>query len=117
MVAGDVVINRYEGPKGGLSMQEMLYPTYLKAKGLGKECELITDDHFSGGTSGLSIGHFASEAASGGGIGLVEEGVLLSILASKPYKYAARRWMRVKNHGNLYLVCVKSHLPLKLMPC
>ncbi|WP_299081442.1 dihydroxy-acid dehydratase [uncultured Paraglaciecola sp.] len=75
VVAGDVVIIRYEGPKGGPGMQEMLYPTtYLKAKGLGKECALITDGRFSGGTSGLSIGHCAPEAASGGGIGLVEEG-------------------------------------------
>ncbi|MBU3005812.1 dihydroxy-acid dehydratase [Paraglaciecola arctica] len=75
IVAGDVVIIRYEGPKGGPGMQEMLYPTtYLKAKGLGKQCALITDGRFSGGTSGLSIGHCAPEAASGGGIGLVEEG-------------------------------------------
>lgn len=73
--AGDVVIIRYEGPKGGPGMQEMLYPTsYLKSKGLGKACALITDGRFSGGTSGLSIGHCSPEAASGGGIGLVEEG-------------------------------------------
>ncbi|RDV24833.1 dihydroxy-acid dehydratase [Alteromonas aestuariivivens] len=73
--AGDVVIIRYEGPKGGPGMQEMLYPTsYLKSKGLGKSCALITDGRFSGGTSGLSIGHCSPEAASGGGIGLVEEG-------------------------------------------
>ena len=75
VIAGDVVVIRYEGPKGGPGMQEMLYPTtYLKAKGLGKQCALITDGRFSGGTSGLSIGHCAPEAASGGGIGLVEEG-------------------------------------------
>lgn len=75
VVAGDVVVIRYEGPKGGPGMQEMLYPTtYLKAKGLGKSCALITDGRFSGGTSGLSIGHCAPEAASKGGIGLVEEG-------------------------------------------
>ncbi|WP_018862717.1 MULTISPECIES: dihydroxy-acid dehydratase [unclassified Thioalkalivibrio] len=73
--AGDVVIIRYEGPKGGPGMQEMLYPTsYLKSKGLGKECALITDGRFSGGTSGLSIGHVSPEAAQGGAIGLIEEG-------------------------------------------
>jgi len=86
VVAGDVVIIRYEGPKGGPGMQEMLYPTtYLKAKGLGKACALITDGRFSGGTSGLSIGHCAPEAASGGGIGLVEEGdtILIDIPARK----------------------------------
>ncbi len=72
--AGDVVVIRYEGPKGGPGMQEMLYPTsYLKSKGLGKACALITDGRFSGGTSGLSIGHVSPEAAEGGLIGLVEE--------------------------------------------
>ncbi|MGD9659869.1 MAG: dihydroxy-acid dehydratase [Porticoccaceae bacterium] len=72
---GDVVLIRYEGPKGGPGMQEMLYPTsYLKSKGLGKACALITDGRFSGGTSGLSIGHVSPEAASGGNIGLVREG-------------------------------------------
>jgi len=78
--AGDVVIIRYEGPKGGPGMQEMLYPTsYLKSKGLGKACALITDGRFSGGTSGLSIGHVSPEAAEGGPIGLVEEGDLVMI--------------------------------------
>ncbi len=73
--AGDVVVIRYEGPKGGPGMQEMLYPTsYLKSKGLGKACALITDGRFSGGTSGLSIGHASPEAASGGNIGLVQNG-------------------------------------------
>jgi dihydroxy-acid dehydratase len=73
--AGDVVVIRYEGPKGGPGMQEMLYPTtYLKAKGLGKACALITDGRFSGGTSGLSIGHVSPEAAEGGLIALVETG-------------------------------------------
>jgi dihydroxy-acid dehydratase len=73
--AGDVVVIRYEGPKGGPGMQEMLYPTsYLKSKGMGKECALITDGRFSGGTSGLSIGHVSPEAAEGGLIGLVETG-------------------------------------------
>ena len=72
---GDIVVIRYEGPKGGPGMQEMLYPTsYLKSKGLGKQCALLTDGRFSGGTSGLSIGHVSPEAASGGAIGLVEEG-------------------------------------------
>ena len=75
VVAGDIVIIRYEGPKGGPGMQEMLYPTsYLKSKGLGKACALLTDGRFSGGTSGLSIGHASPEAASGGAIGLVREG-------------------------------------------
>ncbi|SEQ27157.1 dihydroxy-acid dehydratase [Amphritea atlantica] len=73
--AGDVVIVRYEGPKGGPGMQEMLYPTsYIKSKGLGKECALLTDGRFSGGTSGLSIGHVSPEAAAGGAIGLVRNG-------------------------------------------
>ncbi len=72
---GDVVLIRYEGPRGGPGMQEMLYPTsYLKSKGLGKDCALITDGRFSGGSSGLSIGHVSPEAAEGGTIGLVEEG-------------------------------------------
>ena len=75
IVAGDVVVIRYEGPKGGPGMQEMLYPTsYLKSKGLGKVCALLTDGRFSGGTSGLSIGHASPEAAEGGAIALVEEG-------------------------------------------
>ncbi len=80
IVAGDVVIIRYEGPKGGPGMQEMLYPTsYLKSKGLGKACALVTDGRFSGGTSGLSIGHCSPEAASGGAIALVEEGDQIAI--------------------------------------
>ncbi len=78
--AGDVVIIRYEGPRGGPGMQEMLYPTsYLKSKGLGKACALVTDGRFSGGTSGLSIGHASPEAASGGAIALVEEGDRIDI--------------------------------------
>jgi len=80
IVAGDIVVIRYEGPKGGPGMQEMLYPTsYLKARGLGKECALLTDGRFSGGTSGLSIGHASPEAADGGAIGLVEEGDTIEI--------------------------------------
>lgn len=78
--AGDVVVIRYEGPKGGPGMQEMLYPTsYLKSKGLGKACALVTDGRFSGGTSGLSIGHVSPEAAEGGVIALIEEGDLVEI--------------------------------------
>jgi dihydroxy-acid dehydratase len=78
--AGDVVVIRYEGPKGGPGMQEMLYPTsYLKSKGLGKACALITDGRFSGGTSGLSIGHISPEAAEGGVIALVAEGDRIAI--------------------------------------
>ncbi|MGA1741274.1 MAG: dihydroxy-acid dehydratase [Pseudohongiellaceae bacterium] len=80
IVAGDVVVIRYEGPKGGPGMQEMLYPTsYLKSKGLGKDCALLTDGRFSGGTSGLSIGHASPEAAEGGEIGLVNEGDTIEI--------------------------------------
>jgi len=78
--AGDVVVIRYEGPKGGPGMQEMLYPTtYLKSMGLGKECALLTDGRFSGGTSGLSIGHASPEAADGGTIGLVRPGDTIAI--------------------------------------
>jgi len=78
--AGDVVVITYEGPKGGPGMQEMLYPTtFLKSKGLGKACALITDGRFSGGTSGLSIGHVSPEAAEGGDIALVEDGDLIEI--------------------------------------
>jgi len=80
VTAGDVVIVRYEGPKGGPGMQEMLYPTsYIKSKGLGKACALFTDGRFSGGTSGLSIGHASPEAAAGGAIGLVRSGDLIKI--------------------------------------
>ena len=80
IVAGDVVLIRYEGPKGGPGCQEMLYPTsYLKSRHLGKDCALITDGRFSGGSSGLSIGHVSPEAAEGGAIGLVEEGDTIEI--------------------------------------
>lgn len=80
IVAGDIVVIRYEGPKGGPGMQEMLYPTsYLKSKCLGNACALLTDGRFSGGTSGLSIGHVSPEAAEGGAIGLVEEGDMIEI--------------------------------------
>ena len=80
VVKGDVVVIRYEGPKGGPGMQEMLYPTsYLKSKHLDKDCALITDGRFSGGTSGLSIGHVSPEAASGGEIGIIEDGDMIDI--------------------------------------
>ncbi len=80
VTAGDVVVIRYEGPKGGPGMQEMLYPTtYLKSMGLGKACALLTDGRFSGGTSGLSIGHASPEAANGGTIGLVKQGDMITI--------------------------------------
>ncbi len=80
IVAGDIVLIRYEGPKGGPGMQEMLYPTsYMKSKGLGKQCALLTDGRFSGGTSGLSIGHVSPEAAEGGDIALVNEGDIINI--------------------------------------
>ena len=78
--AGDVVVIVYEGPKGGPGMQEMLYPTsYIKSRHLGKTCALITDGRFSGGTSGLSIGHLSPEAAAGGNIGLVRDGDIIEI--------------------------------------
>ena len=81
---GDVVIIRYEGPKGGPGMQEMLYPTsYLKSKGLGKKCALLTDGRFSGGTSGLSVGHVSPEAAAGGTLALIKNGDLIEINISK----------------------------------
>jgi dihydroxy-acid dehydratase len=100
IVAGDVVVIRYEGPKGGPGMQEMLYPTsYLKSKGLGKVCALITDGRFSGGSSGLSVGHISPEAAEGGAIALIEEDDTLEIdipnrslrLAVSDEEIAARR--------------------------
>jgi dihydroxy-acid dehydratase len=80
VAAGDIVLIRYEGPKGGPGMQEMIYPTsYLKSRGLGKRCALVTDGRFSGGSSGLSIGHVSPEAAEGGAIGLVEDGDRIEI--------------------------------------
>ena len=80
VVAGDVVVIIYEGPKGGPGMQEMLYPTsYIKSRHLGKQCALITDGRFSGGTSGLSIGHISPEAARGGNVGLLRDGDIIEI--------------------------------------
>jgi dihydroxy-acid dehydratase len=98
--AGDVVVVRYEGPRGGPGMQEMLYPTsFLKGRGLGRACALVTDGRFSGGTSGLSIGHVSPEAAGGGLIALVQDGDLIEIdipqrtlsLAVSPEELEARR--------------------------
>jgi len=98
--AGDVIIIRYEGPKGGPGMQEMLYPTsYLKSIHLGAACALVTDGRFSGGTSGLSIGHVSPEAAAGGAIALLEDGDTINIdipartitVALTDDKLAARR--------------------------
>ncbi|MDF0606471.1 dihydroxy-acid dehydratase [Neisseriaceae bacterium TC5R-5] len=111
IIAGDVVVIRYEGPKGGPGMQEMLYPTsYLKSKGLGKACALLTDGRFSGGTSGLSIGHASPEAAEGGAIGLVEEGDTVEIdipgrrihLVITETALAARRTAMLAKGGNAW---------------
>ncbi|QDX81890.1 dihydroxy-acid dehydratase [Denitratisoma sp. DHT3] len=109
IVAGDVVVIRYEGPRGGPGMQEMLYPTsYLKSKGLGKDCALLTDGRFSGGTSGLSIGHASPEAAEGGTIGLAQEGDTIEIdipdrrihLAVSPEELQRRRdAMEARGHA------------------
>jgi dihydroxy-acid dehydratase len=109
IVAGDVVVIRYEGPKGGPGMQEMLYPTaYLKSKGLGKVCALLTDGRFSGGTSGLSIGHVSPEAAAGGAIGLVVEGDTIeidipnrSIVLSISDEEMTRRRTEMESRGRL----------------
>jgi dihydroxy-acid dehydratase len=105
--AGDVLVIRYEGPRGGPGMQEMLYPTsYLKSKGLGKACALITDGRFSGGTSGLSIGHVSPEAAEGGLIGLVQEGDSIeidipnrSIQLKVDAEELSRRWGEMEQKG------------------
>lgn len=118
--AGDVVIIRYEGPKGGPGMQEMLYPTsYLKSKGLGKVCALLTDGRFSGGTSGLSIGHASPEAAEGGNIGLVQDGDIIEIdipsrrihLAISDDELAARR-QEMENRGSLAWKPIKRERPV-----
>ena len=125
VVAGDVVVIRYEGPKGGPGMQEMLYPTsYLKAKGLGKACALITDGRFSGGTSGLSIGHASPEAAEGGAIGLVETGDVIEIdipgrtinlavsdevLAERRAAQAAKGWHPAKERPRKVSTALKAY--------
>ena len=128
---GEVVIVRYEGPKGGPGMQEMLYPTsYLKSKGLGKACALLTDGRFSGGTSGLSIGHASPEAAAGGAIGLVENGDIIKIdipnrsinVALSDEELAARRaameakgeaaWQPVKTRPRKVSTALKAYAKL-----
>ena len=125
---GDVVVIRYEGPRGGPGMQEMLYPTsYLKSKGLGKACALITDGRFSGGTSGLSIGHVSPEAAEGGTIGLVEQGDLIEIdipnrtihlavddatLAKRREVQEAEGWKPVKPRSRKISTALKAYAAL-----
>jgi dihydroxy-acid dehydratase len=107
VVSGDVIVIRYEGPRGGPGMQEMLYPTsYLKSKGLGAACALITDGRFSGGTSGLSIGHVSPEAAEGGTIALVRDGDWIeisipdrTIVLAVPAEELARRREEQESHG------------------
>ena len=123
--AGDVVVIRYEGPKGGPGMQEMLYPTsYLKSKGLGKACALLTDGRFSGGTSGLSIGHVSPEAANGGAIGLVRDGDIIDIdipnrtislrvddatLAGRRAEQDARGWKPVEQRKRNVSTALKAY--------
>ncbi len=122
---GDVVVIRYEGPKGGPGMQEMLYPTsYLKSKGLGKSCALLTDGRFSGGTSGLSIGHASPEAAAGGAIGLVREGDMIDIdipgrkislrisdadLAARRAEQDAKGWKPVEKRTRKVTTALKAY--------
>ncbi|HEX7688321.1 MAG TPA: dihydroxy-acid dehydratase [Burkholderiaceae bacterium] len=126
--AGDVVIVRYEGPKGGPGMQEMLYPTsYIKSKGLGKACALLTDGRFSGGTSGLSIGHCSPEAAAGGAIGLVRDGDRIRIdipnrtidvlvsdeeLARRRIEQDARGWKPAKPRPRKVSAALKAYAKL-----
>ena len=125
VVAGDVVVIRYEGPKGGPGMQEMLYPTsYLKSKGLGAACALLTDGRFSGGTSGLSIGHVSPEAAEGGAIGLVQPGDRIEIdipgrtihldvsdeeLAHRRAAQEAKGWLPTKERPRKISVALKAY--------
>ncbi|MEY4761647.1 MAG: hypothetical protein RLZZ200_1503 [Pseudomonadota bacterium] len=130
VVAGDVVVIRYEGPKGGPGMQEMLYPTsYIKSKGLGKACALLTDGRFSGGTSGLSIGHVSPEAASGGAIGLVRDGDRIRIdiparsidvlvseaeLGRRRLEQEARGWKPVKPRKRKVSAALKAYAKLAM---
>jgi dihydroxyacid dehydratase/phosphogluconate dehydratase len=128
VVEGDVVVIRYEGPKGGPGMQEMLYPTtFLKSMGLGKACALITDGRFSGGTSGLSIGHVSPEAASGGNIAIIEDGDMIAIdipnrgiqLQLSDAEIAARREAqeaRGDKPGRRKIASVRSPLPFAPTP-
>ena len=127
---GDVVVIRYEGPRGGPGMQEMLYPTsFLKGRGLGKKCALITDGRFSGGTSGLSIGHISPEAASGGAIALVEDGDIISIditqrslqlqvsdevLAERREKLEANGGYRAKNRDRYVSPALRAYAAMAL---
>lgn len=127
---GDVVVIRYEGPRGGPGMQEMLYPTsFLKGRGLGKKCALITDGRFSGGTSGLSIGHISPEAASGGTIALVENGDIISInisqrsmqlevsdevLAERREKLEANGGYKAKNRDRLVSPALRAYAAMAL---
>ena len=109
---GDVVVVRYEGPSGGPGMQEMLHPTaFLKGAGLGRVCALITDGRFSGGSSGISVGHISPEAAAGGVIGLVEDGdrvvidvhdahAAASTSPTRCWPSGARRWRRASGRGS-----------------
>ena len=122
---GDVVVIRYEGPRGGPGMQEMLYPTsYLKSKGLGKQCALLTDGRFSGGTSGLSIGHVSPEAAAGGAIGLIREGDRIRIdipnrridllvdddeLASRRAEQDAKGWKPTETRARKVSTALKAY--------
>lgn len=128
VVESDVVVIRYEGPKGGPGMQEMLYPTsFLKSMGLGKACALITDGRFSGGTSGLSIGHVSPEAASGGNIALIEDGDMIAIdipnrsiqLQLSDAEIAARREAQKRvatRRGRRRIASVRSPLPFAPTP-
>ena len=125
---GEVVLIRYEGPRGGPGMQEMLYPTsYLKSKGLGKACALVTDGRFSGGSSGLSIGHVSPEAAEGGLIGLVEQGDIIEIdipnrtinlkvddavLAERRERQAAAGWQPAKTRKRKVTTALRAYAAL-----
>jgi dihydroxy-acid dehydratase len=119
--AGDIVVIIYEGPKGGPGMQEMLYPTsYIKSKHLGKQCALITDGRFSGGTSGLSIGHVSPEAASGGAIALVRDGDRIEIDIPRrrihlavPDAELARRRQQEENRGKLAYKPIRDRMVSK----
>lgn len=113
--SGDVVVIRYEGPKGGPGMQEMLYPTsYLKSKGLGKSCALITDGRFSGGTSGLSIGHVSPEAAEGGLIGLVRDGDLIELdIPNRSIRLAVDETELSRRRADMLALGAKAWKPAK----